>query len=48
MDDSLGLNSVYPHQELIDSIWDIKAENDFLKNKLEELKYSIDSLQKLK
>ena len=48
MDDSLGLNKQYPNSELVDSIDYLKLEKTFLENKLKEVSYSIDSLQKLK
>jgi len=46
--DSITLNKVYPHPELVDSIWFLKQQNPYLINELEKVKYSIDSLQKLK
>ena len=46
--DSIETNRVYPHPELVDSIAYLKIEKDYLKRKLEEVKYSIDSLSKLK
>lgn len=48
IDDSLGLNKQYPSSELVDSIDYLKLEKTFLENKLKEVSYSIDSLQKLK
>lgn len=48
MDDSLTLNPQYLHQELVDSIHYLKIEKEFLNDKLEKIKYSIDSLEKLK
>lgn len=47
MDDSLFINKQYPHQELIDSIDYLKLEKEYLNDKLKEVIYSIDSLQKL-
>jgi|GEM_PF-4654613 len=48
MDDSLALNTQYPHPELVDSIYYLKLEKQFLEDKLKEVSYSIDSLEKLK
>ena len=48
MDDSLALNTQYPHSELVDSIYYLKLERNFLEVRLKEISYSIDSLQKLK
>ena len=48
MDDSLALNTQYPHPELVDSIYYLKLEKNFLEDRLKEVSYSIDSLQKLK
>lgn len=48
MDDSLALNTQYSHPELVDSIYYLKLEKGFLNDRLEKIKYSIDSLQKLK
>jgi len=48
MDDSLALNTLYPHPELVDSIYFLKLQKGFLNDRLEKVKYSIDSLQKLK
>lgn len=48
INDSLSIGTVYPHPELVDSIYYLKTENEYLKNALKEIEYSIDSLQKLK
>ena len=46
--DSLSIAPVYSHPELVDSIQYLKTEREYLNKWLEELKYSIDSLQKLR
>ena len=46
--DSITLDKQYPHPELVDSIWYLKTEKAFLVQELEKIKYSIDSLGKLK
>jgi hypothetical protein len=48
IDDSTTIGKVYPHQELVDSIQYLKMEREYLNGELEKLKYSIDSLQKLR
>ena len=46
--DSLSTTTVYPHPELVDRIYYLKLEKEFLNNYLKKVEYSIDSLQKLK
>ena len=46
--DSLSISPEYKHPELVDSIYDLKIEKEFLNDKLKKIEYSIDSLQKLK
>ncbi len=46
--DSIEINKVYPHPELVDSIDNLKIEKEYLKTALIEVEYSIDSLSKLK
>ena len=46
--DSITMNKQYPYPELVDSISYLKLEKGFLKNELNKIEYSIDSLQKLK
>lgn len=48
MDDSLALNTTYPHPELVDSIYYLKEQREYSNNEREKVKYSIDSLQKLR
>lgn len=47
MDDSLSIGTTYPHPELVDSIDYLKLEKQLLTNRLKQIIYSIDSLQKL-
>jgi hypothetical protein len=46
--DSLSVAPQYQHPELVDSIRYLKEEKLLLENNLQKIKYSIDSLQKLK
>ena len=46
--DSLSTSTEYEHPELVDSIFGLKIEKEFLSNELKKIKYSIDSLEKLK
>lgn len=46
--DSITINKQYPDPELVDSISYLKLEKEYLKNELNKVEYSIDSLQKLK
>lgn len=46
--DSIVINPVYNHPELVDSIYYLKTEKEWLKSELKNINYSIDSLSKLK
>lgn len=46
--DSLSTPTEYKNPELVDSIYSLKIEKEFLSNELKRVEYSIDSLQKLK
>ncbi|MEO6704802.1 MAG: hypothetical protein ABIN04_03010, partial [Ginsengibacter sp.] len=46
--DSIVINPVYNHHELVDSIYYLKTEKEWLKSELKNINYSIDSLSKLK
>lgn len=47
MDDSLSVRTTYPHPELVDSIDYLKIEKELLISRLNQITYSVDSLQKL-
>lgn len=48
MNDSLGIDTKYQQPELVDSIYFMKLENEYLQSVLKQTEYSIDSLQKLR